>query len=411
LRLNNESYAVSQPEKLSSEETTEQIKDNLAAVPAPGTDTIAEVGLGLEETTESLMDYSYLATDAQTSNQPEEGFDFSPTLPGLFSFSTSSFGKHCTKGCSWFPSGNQILVPCEDARYRIFDISEGVEDIECCGSIKETEMIYDYCWDGEGSRFLSTGRYQPVHLWDPSSGELVATYKCFNHLDEIAHSFSLSLLPGGAKFITGLKNQIRTFDLSRPGRVCDINVTGKKCGEGQVGIISSLSVNPDMNLIAAGSYSKTVGLYSLTGSLVSILAGHRGGVTQVSFSPDNRRLYSGARKDDDILCWDIRNTSQLLYSLQREVSTNQRIGFGFAGDHLVSGGTDGCIRIWDSLGEIVSGYLLHPDSVPGLSVHPTLPLIATSSGQRHSDPKSVMEETELIAENSLKIWNFSTHRT
>ena len=168
-------------------------------------------------------------------------------------------------------------------RYRIFNIKEGGEDIESCGSIKETEMIYDYCWEGgEGSRFLSTGRYQPIHLWDPDHGELVATYKCFNHLDEITHSFSLCIISSGGKFLTGLKNQVRTFDLSRPGRVCDINVTGNKSGEGQVGIISSLCVNTDLNMYAAGSYSKTVGLYSLTGTSLCLLAGHSGGVTQVS---------------------------------------------------------------------------------------------------------------------------------
>ena len=168
------------------------------------------------------------------------------------------------------------------SRFRIFDVEEGGEDIDPCGSIKETEMIYDYCWEGEGSRFLSTGRYQPIHLWDPTHEELVATYKCFNHLDEIAHSFSLCMIPSGEKFLTGLKNQVRTYDLSRPGRDCDINVTGNKSGEGLVGIISSLSVNSDMNMYAAGSYSKTVGLYSLTGSRICLLAGHKGGVTQVS---------------------------------------------------------------------------------------------------------------------------------
>ena len=71
---------------------------------------------------------------------------------------------------------------------------------------------------------------------------------------------------------------------------------------------------------------------------------------QVSFSKDDRRLYSGGRKDDHILCWDLRNPGQVLHHLKREVSTNQRIQFGFAGDCVISGGTDGCVRIWDAQG-------------------------------------------------------------
>ena len=68
-------------------------------------------------------------------------------------------------------------------------------------------------------------------------------------------------------------------------------------------------------------------------------------------SGDQRRLYSGGRKDGEIHCWDLRNPSRLLHSLHREVYTNQRIQFDFAGDHVLSGGTDGSVRIWNSQGK------------------------------------------------------------
>ena len=68
-------------------------------------------------------------------------------------------------------------------RYRIFDINpeKWEEDMIPSLVIKETEMIYDHCWAG-GGMFLSTGRYQPVHLWSGNTGQLQASYKCFNHL-------------------------------------------------------------------------------------------------------------------------------------------------------------------------------------------------------------------------------------
>jgi len=339
-------------------------------------------------------------------------FSFSMLLPELLGSASSIFAESNTKGCHWFPDQEKILVSCEDARYRIFDINpeKWEEDMIPSLVIKETEMIYDHCWAG-GGMFLSTGRYQPVHLWSGNTGQLQASYKCFNHLDEITHAFSLALDPSGEKFIAGLKNQIRTFDLSQPGRNCEINVTGDKNGRGQVGIISCLSSNSDLGIYAAGSYSKTVGVYSMTGTRLCLLAGHTGGVTQVSFSKDDRRLYSGGRKDDYILCWDLRNPGQVLHHLKREVSTNQRIQFGFAGDCVISGGTDGCVRIWDAQGVALSGYLLHPDAVPGLSVHPSRPLIATAAGQRHTMTTGILDEPDCLKENSLKIWNFSRNRT
>ena len=67
-------------------------------------------------------------------------------------------------------------------------------------------------------------------------------------------------------------------------------------------------------------------------------------------------MYSGGRKDDEILCWDLRNPGTRLYTLKREVSTNQRIGFDLTkSGYIVSGGTDGAVRVWDSQGKI---YLL-----------------------------------------------------
>jgi hypothetical protein len=40
-----------------------------------------------------------------------------------------------------------------------------------------------------------------------------------------------------------------------------------------------------------------------------------------------RPLYTGARRDSEILCWDIRHTSEVLYRCTRAADTNQRVGF------------------------------------------------------------------------------------
>ena len=62
---------------------------------------------------------------------------------------------------------------------------------------------------------------------------------------------------------------------------------------------------------------------------------------QVHFSPDGNFLYTGARRDPDILCWDVRSPTQPLYRLQRSSEgTNQRIQFTIepVGRHLATGG-------------------------------------------------------------------------
>lgn len=69
----------------------------------------------------------------------------------------------------------------------------------------------------------------------------------------------------------------------------------------------------------------------------------------MKFTPNGLQLVSGARKDDRLLVWDIRYYRRPLNILSRVVNTNQRIYFDISpcGKYLVSGGTDGILRVWN----------------------------------------------------------------
>lgn len=70
----------------------------------------------------------------------------------------------------------------------------------------------------------------------------------------------------------------------------------------------------------------------------------------MKFTPDGLKLVSGARKDHRLLVWDIRYYRRPLNILNRAVDTNQRIYFDISpcGKYLVTGGTDGIVKIWDA---------------------------------------------------------------
>lgn len=58
-----------------------------------------------------------------------------------------------------------------------------------------------------------------------------------------------------------------------------------------------------------GSWKNTIELVAQTdGSFRPLwkLTGHKGGITSMAFSMDGLRLYSGARKDKELICWDLR---------------------------------------------------------------------------------------------------------
>ena len=61
---------------------------------------------------------------------------------------------------------------------------------------------------------------------------------------------------------------------------------------------------------------------------------------QVKFAPDGNFLFTGARADKEIWCWDVRYDSGVIYKLERDTpSTNQRISFDIepCGRHLATG--------------------------------------------------------------------------
>uniref|UniRef100_A0A8D1LCN4 Telomerase Cajal body protein 1 n=1 Tax=Sus scrofa TaxID=9823 RepID=A0A8D1LCN4_PIG len=305
------------------------------------------------------------------------------------------------------PDGSCILTNSADNVLRIYNLppelySEGeqLEYAEMAPVLRmmEGDTIYDYCWyslmssaQPDTSYVASSSRQNPIHIWDAFTGELRASFRSYNHLDELTAAHSLCFSPDGSQLFCGFNRTVRVFSTSRPGRDCEVRATFAK-RQGQSGIISCIAFSPTQPLYACGSYGRSLGLYAWDdGSPLALLGGHQGGVTHLCFHPDGNRFFSGARKDAELLCWDLRQPANPLWSLSREVTTNQRIYFDLdpTGQFLVSGSTSGAVSVWDTSGaghegkpEPVLSFLPQKDCTNGVSLHPSLPLLATASGQR-----------------------------
>nr|CAG4650181.1 EOG090X06W9 [Sida crystallina] len=361
------------------------------------------------------------------------------------------------KGCKWSPDGTCLLTCADDNVMRLYDLPasfyqyrdkafDGIDLPELTPSlrIKEGELVYDFCWHPHMSSWkpetlASTSKNGPIHFWDAYKGNLAATYRAYNNVDEVEAAYSLCISPDGEKLLTGFNKCVRIFHINRPGRECSTISTKSSdiLTASQSGIISCLAVNPGLpSVYAAGSYMKSIGLYSeQDGTSLCVLEGHKGGVTHITFSPDGLMLYSGGRKDPEIICWDLRNPGCVLFIMKRTVDTNQRIYFDLdpSGRYLISGETSGLAQIWDTqiglemkasedpLTTILPAFAqtrAHSDCTNGISCHPWLPLIATSSGQRHvtplfdrasfdsDDEGNETDETFIpkTRENSVKLW-------
>lgn len=355
----------------------------------------------------------------------------------------SSFPENYLKGCKWAPDGSCLLTNSADNVLRVYNLPpelyssswELIPEMSPVLRMAEGDTIYDYCWfphmnslDPDTCFLASSSRDNPVHVWDAFYGEVRASFRPYNHLDELTAAHCLCFSPDGSQLYCGFDKTVRVFHTERPGRDCEERPTLVK-KQGVSGIVSCLSFSPSRALYACGSYSRGAALYCCQdGTPVALLpTRHQGGLTHLLFSPDGNYLYTGGRKDPEIVCWDLREPGKVLFSLRRNVTTNQRIYFDLdpSGRFLLSGDTGGLVSVWDthctpygSSEELQPAHLTfqaHWDCTNGVSVHPFLPLLATSSGQRQFSWPSDSEgdsgsDTELPGpqerkgENCVCVW-------
>ncbi|XP_029311036.1 telomerase Cajal body protein 1 isoform X2 [Cottoperca gobio] len=388
-----------------------------------------------------------------SADSPSEGqrlgLDFTQN-PQMLTGSWTEYSnppENYLKGCKWAPDGSCILTNSADNVLRVYNVPPEIysynwdllSEMSPVLRMAEGDTIYDYCWypkmnslEADTCFLASSSRDNPVHVWDAFYGEVRASFRPYNHLDELTAAHSLCFSPDGTQLYCGFDKTVRVFYTERPGRDCEERPTVVK-KQGQSGIISCFGFSPCQSVYACGSYSRCAGLYSCQdGTLLALLpTRHHGGLTHLLFSPDGNYLYTGGRKDPEILCWDLREPDKVLFSLKRNVATNQRIYFDLdmSGRYLLSGDTEGVVSVWDTLtaSPDANEALLQPqlrfkahwDCTNGISIHPFMPLLATSSGQRQfpspgesegdsasegEGGEGVMSPQETRQDNALSLW-------
>ncbi|XP_026730109.1 telomerase Cajal body protein 1 homolog [Trichoplusia ni] len=354
------------------------------------------------------------------------------------------------RGCKWSPDGTCCLAVVNNDGVHVTELSRdlysgnvstdrSIDVMDSVIHVKESGLIYDFCWYPgmnssvpESCCWLTTKQNSPIQMWDAFDGSLRCSYRGFNAVDEVEPAISVTFTPDGRQIIAGYRKCLRTFDVDRPGRDYLEHSLAN----------SASCIDTNGNLVAVGSWNTSISLYNINemGAYKSIgkMHGHGGGVTQVKFAADGLHLVSGARKDHRLLVWDIRYYRRPLNVLTRQVDTNQRIQFDISpcGKYLVSGGTDGIIKVWDenqvkwktsldctdvTKDNVTYKFPLHRDSCNSVSIHPLRPIIATGSGQHHlinpitedndesnCDDKEQSETKDMkyseVTENCLVFW-------
>lgn len=273
----------------------------------------------------------------------------------------------------------------------------------------------------------------------------------------------------GSHFLAGTRNQIAYFDVSRSGAgsepvlkiatIPSARHNAKGGGVGMRGTVSALCTQSSTDgpgLVAAGTWTRWVGLYDLlrAGECVATWsvkdaasswgegreaaaaanggAGIGGdGILQTIWSPCGRYLVVNERRSSGLLVYDVRVTGRLLGCLVgRDADTHQRLscdvypGAEAVGGFEVWAGTkNGTVAVWEGIGN-QEGYLEmswdwdgHESAIGSAAMHSCGSVIATCSGawrlpdedeDEQSDPDSDgggLPPRTKIEESSLKIWS------
>ncbi|MEA3212788.1 MAG: telomerase protein component 1 [Chthoniobacter sp.] len=151
--------------------------------------------------------------------------------------------------------------------------------------------------------------------------------------------------------------------------------------------VRSVCYSPDGRRIISGAGDRTVRIWDAdTGAELAVLRGHKGGVLSVSYSPNGRFIVSGGGDnltgdhDTTVRVWDADSGEQSAV-LRGHEDWVWSVGCSPDGRRIVSGADDLTVRVWDAISGVQLAVLCgHEKGVSSVSYSPDGQRIVSGSG-------------------------------
>ena len=231
---------------------------------------------------------------------------------------------------AWQPGTTNLASAGQDGKLRLWDALTGREIAAMAGGAAWVEKL---AWSPDGA-FLATGAGKKLRLWNPM-GEMVREYPPLS--STIA---DLTWRPGSHDLTSACYGNVSAWipESDSPKRVLEWK-----------GSILALAWSPDSKYLATGNQDSTVHFWIWRNGEDLQMAGYPAKVRELAWDPTSRFLATGGCHI--VTVWDCSGkgpagSRPLSLEAHAEGSSVSVLAHQKAGPVLASGGTDGCLMLW-----------------------------------------------------------------
>lgn len=221
----------------------------------------------------------------------------------------------------------------------------------------------------DGKNIMTTGSYEPVKIWDASTGQLRAEFEKHRDSTIIIANFS----PDGTGIVTTGLDQI--------ARVWTVNGRLRLTLAHQTGIPTLAIYSPDGSQIMTADTGGIAYIWSSSnGHLMRTLDAHADGIYVAAYSPDSRFVITGSA-DSSARVWDTASGA-LLATLRGHKEQVRQVAFSADGSRIVTAGYDSSARLWTTASsELVFTLKGHRGMIEHAEFSPDDRYVATASSE------------------------------